>query len=296
MMHRSSAVAGPLPPLARHTVLLLKVVAASCLLAAAAAAQADQHDLSRRLLQEDRVERSRAFSQARALQPEQLTPELRNALMATLAREGLLHARRRRGETGFIEEPELIAQVAEVVSNFRDPRSIPALVSALGTSSPAMYALAEFGELAAAGVLEIADASRDGSVLMDALVVLRMMVEDAEARPLEPATRNRMRDVAEQRLRGGSHVITLLRAIDLAVALKDPLLIETVQAIASDSNAVVARRISDPWLIRITQQWAADRLAGVPARPRPRSPRGRAEKSCSTSGPLLPTCTSGDRQ
>jgi hypothetical protein len=142
------------------------------------------------------------------------------------------------------------------------------LAGALGTSPPALFALADFGEPAAQPVLDVVTSTDDASVVMDALTSLRLMAEGVGARPLATKTLRDIRRVAEQRLTGKQSVTTLWKAIDLAVVLKDPDLRRTVESLASDANAVVARGISDPELIRQTQMLAADRLAGVPPLPR----------------------------
>ena len=252
----------------RQVVLVANVLLAPVLNIVNAQTQVSQSELARQIVQGNGNERSRAFGMAREIGAQGINPELRTALISGLEREGSLHAQRRRGEIGVLENPELIAGLAHLVAEFRDPRSIPALAGAPGTSPPALFALADFGEPAAQPVLDVATSTDDASVVMDALTSLRLMAEGVAARPLTTKTLSDIRRVAEQRLTGQQSVTTLWRAIDLAVVLNDPDLNRTVESLASDGNAVFARGISDPDLVFATQRRAADRLAGVPPLPR----------------------------
>lgn len=252
----------------RHVVLVASVLLTPFLGTVNAQPRISQSELAQQMIRGDSNERSRAFEMARAIDVQSINPELRAALITGLEREGRLHAQRRRGEVVSLENPELIAGLALLVSEFRESRSIPALVGALGSSPPAVYALADFGEPAARPVLDAVAGTDDASVVMFALTTLRMMLEGVAERPLTTGTLDDIRRVAAQRLTGKQSVTTLWRAIDLAVALNDPELRQTVQRLASDRSAVVTRGITDPELIEATQKLAADRLAGIPPLPR----------------------------
>jgi hypothetical protein len=197
-----------------------------------------------------------------------MSQKLRAAIIARLELEGDLNAQRRRGEIEVLENVELISGLAQLVSEFQDPASIPALTGALGTSPPAMFALANFGGPAAQSLVEVAVSTDDASIAMDALTSLRLMVDARQERPLSNETMDSIRRVAEARLTGKQQVTTLWRAIDLAVAIKDPALLRTVDLLASDHDAVVARGITDPALIDATRKLAADRLSGILPLPR----------------------------
>jgi hypothetical protein len=251
-----------------HLHVAFKTTSALAINADNAGAQVNQSELARQLLRGSADEQRMSFEIARAMGAQRVAPELRAALATALEREGSLRARRRHGEIDFLENPELIAGLAQLVAEFRDPRSIPALAGAFGTSPPAVYALADFGEPAAESVLGMIMSTDDASVVMDALIGLRFMAEGVRERPLTAGTLRSMRRVAERRMTGTQSVTTLWRAIDLAVALNDPDLMRIVQSIASDRNAVISRGISDPELIAYTQRLAADRLAGVLPLPR----------------------------
>ncbi|MGH7612977.1 MAG: hypothetical protein ACREMW_02905, partial [Gemmatimonadales bacterium] len=210
---------------------------------------------------------------AGALGP-QIGPELRAALIRALEREGQNHAQRYhadlRGEAlEPLEDPEFIGRVSSVVAELRDPGAIPALVGALGTGPPVTRALVAFGEQAVPALL-VAVRSPETTlyVVDDALLAFRFMVEGAGPHPLSAGTLNEIRRAAKQRLTGKQHFSTLWWAIDLAIALKDPDLRRIVQSLASDRDAVVSRGIEDPETIEETQRLAAERLAGVPPKPR----------------------------
>lgn len=235
-------------------------------------AQINQREIAQQLLEGGPAERAGALGRVRAIDVRSLSPELRSALLTALEREGEVHARRRRGEVGFLDNPDLLPGLTRVVVGFRDAGAIPGLVGALGSSPPAMHGLAGFGERAAPAVLDVLSRDDSPAVLMDGLITLRLMVEGAATNPLSPATLNRIRGTAERLLTSKQVVTTLWRAIDLAVALSDPALTRTVESIAADRNAVLARGVSDPDLVARTQQRAADRLAGLPASPRRENP------------------------
>jgi hypothetical protein len=237
-------------------------------------ARIDQSEVARQLLTGNGFERGSALVSVRRLGPENVTPRLRAALITALEREGRLVAQRRarrgRGEmVPDLENPELIGGLAQVVAAFRDPWAIRALTSALGNSPQAIHGLAEFGELAAPSVLQVVRSTPSMDVETDALMTLRFMADGVGGPPLTGATRARMREVAKRRLTTRQKsVVTVWRAIDLAVALQDAQLRWLVQRLASDRNAVMALGVTEPDLIDRTQRNAAERLAGVPALPR----------------------------
>jgi hypothetical protein len=234
----------------------------------------DQAEVAQRLLAGDPSERGRALSRVRETGPENLTPQLRAALMTALeqenARVAQVRARRAAGQVvPDLENPELAAGLAHIVSAFRDSRSIPGLAGALGSSPPAASALAEFGEAAAPAVLGVLETTSDISVADDALTTLRFMAEGIGNPALSNESRQRICRAAKSRLTEPQKSITTVwKAIDLAVALKDPGLKRIVQTLASDRSAVVKLRATSSELIDRTQGIAAERLAGVPPLPR----------------------------
>lgn len=252
----------------KPVVVCVSVLLVSGLPIVTARAQSSQGEIARQLLQGDGRERGKALVTSRSIGSRRIGPELRAALITGLEREGRLHAQRRRGEIGPLENPELIAGLANLVLEFRDASSIPALAGSLGTAPPAIFALADFGESAAEPVMDVLRSTQDPSVEMDALIGLRLMVEGRSARPLSAKTLLEMKALAGQRLAETQMVTTLWRAIDLAIALDDPDLRRTVESFAADSKAAVARGITDPELIEDTRRLAADRLRGILPLPR----------------------------
>jgi hypothetical protein len=227
-----------------------------------------QAELARRVLYGTRNDQGAVVGAVRQIGPERVTPELRAALITALDREGYLLASRLRKEIPYFENGELVAWLAQLVAAFRDPRAIVALAGALGSSPPAIHALAEFGEAAAPAVLQVVERTPSISVEDDALLTLRFMAEGIGG-TLSDGTRSRMRRVAKARLTERQEsIVTVWMAIDLAVALNDSELRRIVQSLASDRNAVIALRSTDAELVDRTQRRAAARLAGTPASPR----------------------------
>jgi hypothetical protein len=228
----------------------------------------DQRGLARLLGNGSHAERNDALGHIKSLDVSSIGAELGDALITALQREGAERAARRRGTGGPSEDPEFIGRLAFVVAKLHEPRAIPALAGALGESPRAATALADFGEPAARAVLQVIGETDDPSVMMDALIALRMLVEEEKQRPLTPVTRRDVRIVASESMTAKGSVTTLWRAIDLAIALGDDRLRGIVQRIATDRAEVLARGVKDANDIEHTQKLASDRLAGVLPRPR----------------------------
>lgn len=233
----------------------------------------DQGEIARQLFAGGASERGAAVAAVRHIRAEDVGPHLRSALIAALEQEGRVIAQfrgeRARGVSHARGDPELIAGLAHIVSAFRDPRSIPALASALGTSPPATAALAEFGETAASDVINVLSNTSDLSVEHDALLVLRLMAQGVGGQALSTGTRARIRQIAKEILTTPQQsVVTVWRAIDLAEALTDGELRGLVQLLASNRSAITALCEGlDPDLVARTQRIATERLAGVQPRP-----------------------------
>lgn len=264
---------------ARNTRLMGAILAALVLPIPSVLAQPpDQEALAKQLVGQNVRDQSTALEIALSMGPRNAGPELRAALIRALQREaqiqtGRYHAGGRGEPFQPQEDPELILRLARAVADLQDPAAIPALAATLGTGFTVIRALTGFGEQAAPAVLQVVTSPESSHYAVDdGLVALRMMVEVAAARPLSAAIREQIRVVARQRLTtpGGiiSTGVTLRSAIDLAMVLDDPELTLIVSALAYDSQEVVARGVTDPELIRRTQQRALDRLAGIPPQPR----------------------------
>ena len=250
----------------KNLIGIATLLAVSAFQSPAASQQVDQSTIAARLSSTQPMERMVAADLALTLQPEETSVELRRALIAALAREARQHDLLRRGEVGSVEVPELMPRLALAVAAFSDANAIPALVGALGSSPPAVDALASFGEPAVRPIVRVVRDGSDASVVGDGLVALRFLAEGVGG-ALSPAARAEVRDVARERVSGQQSVTVLWQAIDLAVALGDPELRDIVQAIAASDQEAVARGVTEPDLIARTRARAEDRLAGVAAQP-----------------------------
>ena len=241
--------------------------------AAGAQAQADQHVIAQQLLGQDLRERNSAFGAVLMIGPARIGQELRSALITLLEKENriVVEARRRGVTVDTLENPEFIAHVASFVAELKDPQTIPVLAGALESGSPApMQTLAAFGELAAPAILSVVMSPQSSHYEVEGgLTALRLMVEGAGPRPLTSGAIDQIRRAAKRRLTGPQYFTTLWYGIDLAVVLKDDNLRRIVASLASSRTEVIARGVTDLRLIEQTQKRAADRLAGVPALPRP---------------------------
>src|SRR5262249_55538045 len=163
-------------------------------------------------------------------------------------------------------------QLAKAVGELHDPASIPALAAAVGSGFAAIRPLSKFGEQAVPAILAVeASPESDTGGIDEALIALRFIGEGAAARgALSEPTLADLRRVAKRRLTAehGSPT-TLWWAIDLAWSLGDEELQQSVRALASDRDVVVARGITDLQLIEQTQRRAAARVAAWPPLPRP---------------------------
>ena len=256
------------------SLLLLGSVLATPLVAARADAQVDQREVAQRLLQGNAVGRVRAVQAAQALGPQDTGPELRQALITALERELEIRVQRydadRRGEElGPLENPEFLFGLSRAVAALEESARDSGADRCPGHGSTVTRALVAFGEQAVPTLLAaVRSPETIHYVVDDALIALRYLVEGAGPGPLAANTVDAIRRAAEQRLTGQQYFTTLWRAIDLAMVLDDPHLRGIVQALASDRQEVIARGIENPELIEDTQQRAADRLAGVPPKPR----------------------------
>jgi HEAT repeat protein len=242
-----------------NTFSAVALVLASLLGVESGQAQVTQTEIIEALRSSDPGLRVSAISAARQVGPENASPALRAALIAGLERE----LRPERG--GHLE---IAADMAQLVSKFRDPRAVPALVGALGTYA-SVRGLAALGEPAAAATIHAAKSEQNVSVLQDALVSLRFMAEGVGQEPLSKRTRKDIVELARQRLEPVQHPTVLRLAIDLAMALDDPELSSIVEAIASDPRKARARiEVTDEHSVQRTVEWARARLAGDPPLPR----------------------------
>ena len=254
------------------SVLVIAALASSCS-AVSVETQTSQSQLAHQLVTGDAGERATVLAVVRQFEPQEIGNDLRAALITALEQEGTRNAARRRGELADLEHPELIAGLAHVVSSLGEEKAIPGLAGALGTSPPAIFALADFRENAVEYVIDAISVKGYPEAVTDGLISLRLMVEETDMPPLSSEATGRIVEVAKAHLTGEQSPVTLWRAIDLAVALNDTLLTSIVRKLATDDREIRARGIAAPQMISRTKQIASERLAGVPAKPSYRVPR-----------------------
>lgn len=245
------------------------------LLGAEIHAQPTQRELAEQLRAEDPQARGKAVEFAARLNPSEIGPGLRAALVAALGREAEAYHRResraRRGEPiEDLGDPYLLQRLSRTVARLRAPEAIPVMVEALGADIELIRALAELGEDAAVAVLDLV-MGHDPSefALPHGLIVLRCMAEGSAVEGFSSETRGRILAAAAYRLaepgRLAGSGVTLGRAIDLAGALETPELAEILVILSQDANEVFKRGVQDPARVEAIQIRARRALMGAPA-------------------------------
>src|SRR5688500_16495246 len=154
-----------------------------------AAPQPTQRQLAEQLLEHGPAARRAALEQARGIRLENRGRELRDALITALEREALFLRSRslaiRKG--AFAEEipdPLFISNAAEIVSELRDARAIPALAAALGSGGSAIRGLVEFGERSVPSMVAVVTSpDTSPASVQDGLLALRFVVEGETSLP-----------------------------------------------------------------------------------------------------------------
>ena len=244
-----------------------------------ASAEVNQSELARQFRVGDYEDLGLAARIVATIPPQIVEDALRLALIGALEAEVERVDTRSRvlragADAAPVGNPEFVAVLSRLVVPLDDPRSIPGLVGVMRFTPPAMGALAAFGELAAPHVLEVVmDARCFRSQVDNGLITLRYMIEQPSTdHPLAASTLDRIREAARLHLLSKDPLgtgTTMRWAIDLAIALDDRELRRIVESLASDPDAVRARDVNRPDRVAKTQQRARDRLAGIPALPRP---------------------------
>ncbi len=261
----------------RRAVFLTLALLAMVSPVAGAEAQVDQPVLAQQILGDDEDALVEAILAIQNISPEDLSPELRAAILEKIRRNEDYSAQRDAAMERSNEwiEPlgtdrrEYIFEMFPLVAALRDPDTIPALI--IGINDPiSREALAEFGEEAVPALLD-AVMSGNHDRITGGLLALRFMVEGTAPRPLPAETRARIRRAAEHHLTAGTDGsgVTLRRASDLAFALDDPGLWRIVENLATDPDAISDWGVA-PEFVERARQHALDRLAGVPPLPQRR--------------------------
>lgn len=232
-------------------------------------AQVDQLELARQLEEGGSAERFGAAFQVDEMGPENAGPALREALLEAFAEEAEKYRLYRQGE-GPSPDIDVVGRLAAVVAEFRDPRALQPLRDVLGLASGAIRGLAEFGDQAVPHLVDAARTGESTEVVTSALLALRFLAEGVGHVPLSSASHEELVTLARERMAPGQSSFTVLgRAIDLAVVLDDPGLMEMVEAMAAEPSEVSAR-LENPTVRGI--EWAGERarerLRGEPPLPR----------------------------
>jgi len=245
-----------------------KALALICLLGwDVAAAQSAQRDAAVLLRSAKEGDRAKGLARSLVFTSSAIGPELRSALVAALNEEGKRFTIDSHGRP-HAAQAELLSGLAQQVAQFRDPAAIPGLVAAVGISPPAMFALADFGQVAAAELV-VRARSPDPAPMMASLIGLRLLAERRSSVPLSTPTVQQMKLIALRHLTGVQRApAATWFAIDLAVALEDDELRGIVHKLATDRAEVARLGIVDESLVARTQRLASQRLKGVPATPR----------------------------
>ena len=252
-----------------RTALLVAFLCPALLGATVVQVQSDQGALARHLLSDDADAQRRAFAAAAAIPAQELTPEIRSALITLLEQKNAIVARalERSIPLSTVEDPEFVSAVSRKVAELKDRRAIPALARSIYGGDTAAKALAAFGDASVAPVVAVVTAPTSHyDFVAFGLTALRHLVEQSRQRPMSPEAREQIRGAALERLTGPEHFVALWRAIDLATALEDPELAGIVSSLAYDSQALATRGLTDPEVVEQTHARARDRLAGVRAR------------------------------
>ena len=236
-----------------------------------------QRDVARMLFSSDTVKRVDGLRMAQMVRPQYASSDLRFGLVFALSREAADYQSRLRASrlagSGAVKVGRPVSKVHDqlltAVVALNDSISIPALANSLGTGMTPIRALVGFGQGATVSTLRVTNASTsEHEQVADGLLTLRLMVDNATHKPLTAAIRTRIHDAATSRLSGTQSLDVLLRAIDLAIALGDGELRQTVAVLAANRDEVQRRGIQSASQIDQVQARAHDRLAGIPAQPR----------------------------
>ena len=220
-------------------------------LAASAQQAPTQKELAGRIASGTQVEKDEAITLVLAIAPKSREPELEDAVVNELGR--LNAARVNRAElqkAGQPVEAELPGEanyrlaVTKAVTESADPKVIPALVGALGSSRDVIDALARFGEKAVVPVTAAAGATHpDFHVPSDAMRTLQLMFETGAA--LSKKSVDLIVALAAKRMAGPQHYTHVIAGIDLAIATNDMTLRQRVDQLSTDRGALRLMGISD---------------------------------------------------
>lgn len=244
------------------------LVLAPMLDAGATEAQVDQAELARQLAEGAPGQRYGAARQILEMGPGNADPPLRDALIGAFSEEAEAY-RASRGGQEPTPDLDALGRMAMVASEFEDPRTIEPMLKSIAAAMGSVRGLAAYGDPVVPPVVEIVREGRSPAEINSALITLRLLAEGVGRTPLSSSSREQLIDVARERMQPEQSVSTILwRAIDLAIALDDPDLRETVEAMAADPAEVQSRLANpEPDRVERVQQRASARLRGEPPEP-----------------------------
>ena len=140
---------------------------------------------------------------------------------------------------------EAQVRLVQVLIKSEDPIVIRPLVSTM-IGTPVMNAVAAFGELGVADVIAAVSDPGPAADTSSLLRTLQQMLERPVRHPLSPASKQSIIEVAQQQLSGRQSMPGIWFAVELAVATRDPSLIDKVREIASSDAEVRALGITGP--------------------------------------------------
>jgi hypothetical protein len=151
----------------------------------------------------------------------------------------------------------------EILVQYRDPSTIPSLLPWIGTGNVVMNAIVEHGELAARPVANMVDSAEtmQGDVSAGLLTLERMLGRERQL-ALSETSRQRILEVAANRLMGRQEAAVVISAIKLAITSTDAELIARVRQLATDSAAIRQLVIGDEELVAYVQEKARTALGG----------------------------------
>ena len=229
-------------------------------------AQQRQAELAADLLGDNGVRRERAVFVADALGPSRMSEDVRIALITLLEQfndeQDVAEAQGIALES--VVQGEFFLWVARVVATLDDPRAISALarVGNHAFSKHVASGLARLGEQALPAIVTVIDASRAGEskfAVRTNLLAISMMVGDGGADRLSASAREDIVRVTRDSF-WSQRGTTIRKAIDIAVALDEPELVQMVVAISQDPS-IVAERGLDGFMVDRVHKHAVDALS-----------------------------------
>jgi hypothetical protein len=155
---------------------------------------------------------------------------------------------------------ERLYWVLDALAKYETPEVLPALVAFIENGGPVPNALADFGEQAVPALLVI-ETGNDGLAAWSALSIFaKMFTRPSVRHPLSSDSRKKIIGIARARLRDQPKFAVGLPAVRLAVATREPDLIERVKLIATDERLATELAGGEPGRANGLRRFAAQSL------------------------------------